>query len=179
MNNRRNFLKSALVASGTALLASCESNEEPPEDLYKDEDPFSYKSNSSFLTRPEKGFNYYKFNGQDYDGQERSESAMDKHRPVIKIAQNKKEFIISFGNPELKHPHKTAHYWTWVEITDRLNNVHTVAFPEPAKYDEFYGDEGTDFSAYIQIPEPITGWVRVRACCKPHGVFVNYANADA
>ena len=51
MNNRRTFIKSALVASGTALLASCESNEEI-EDLYKDEDPYSYQANSSFLTNP-------------------------------------------------------------------------------------------------------------------------------
>ena len=179
MNNRRTFIKSALAASGTALLASCESSEEV-EDLYQDEDPYAYAESSSFLTKPGRGFDYYKFNGSDYDGQKRSESAMDKHKPIVKISGNKKEFIVSFGSNGKEHPHKNGHYWTWVEITDRLNNVYTVAFPEPAKYDEFYGDEGTEFRAYIQTPEPLqVGWIRVRACCKPHGVFVNYAEIEA
>ena len=179
MNNRRNFIKTAFAVSGTALLSSCESGGKEEVNTYADKDPFAYESNSSFLTRPDKGFDYYKFNATDYDGQKRSKPGMDKHRPVTKVSGNKKEFIISFDSASAKHPHKNGHYWTWVEITDKLNNVYTVTFPEPAKYDEFYGDEGTEFKAYIQTSEPLSGWVRVRACCKPHGVFVDYVNTEA
>ena len=57
--------------------------------------------------------------------------------------------------------------------------IFTLLLFQPAKYDEFYGDEGKEFKAYIQTPEPLSGWIRVRACCKPHGVFVDYVNTEA
>ena len=93
MDNRRNFLKTAFAVSGTALLTSCESGSQEEVDQYVDKDPYSYESNSSFLTRPEKGFDYYKFNATDYDGQKRSKTGMDKHRPVTKVALNKRSSL--------------------------------------------------------------------------------------
>ena len=60
-----------------------------------------------------------------------------------------------------------------------MNNTYILEFPEPAKYDDFYGKDGKDFRAYFQFEEPLKGWIRVRACCKPHGQFLDYVNADA
>lgn len=176
MTNRRDLLKSAILASGASLIAGCASDE--IDEQYQDSDPFAYAEHKDFLTNPEEQFDYHAFNGKDYEGHKRSTTGMDKHRPIVKIAGNKKEFTITFNGGKSAHPHKEGHYWSWVEIVDAEGTMLSSRFPEPSKNDDFYGKDGTEFSAYIQSEEALKGWVRVRACCTPHGEFLDYVKVD-
>ena len=176
MTNRRDLIKTALMASGASIIAGCTSNE--IDDEYQDIDPFAYNEHRDFLTNPEGQFDYYAFNNKDYEGHKRSETGMDKHRPQVKISGNKQEFIITFDGGKSAHPHKEGHYWTWVEIVDGEGNMMSQKYPEPSKNDEFYGKDGSEFKAYLQSETPLKGWVRVRACCTPHGEFIDYVKVD-
>jgi len=173
MKNRRDLLKTAILATGASLITGCASDEEV-DDQYADVDHFAYDENKDYINSPDKNFNYHEFNNKDYEGQKRSEAGMNKHRPIVVISGNKQEFRITFDGGSAPHPHKAGHYWAWIEIADSEGNILFNDFPEPAKGDDFYGKDGTKFEAYLQSETPLKGWLRVRACCTPHGVFMDY-----
>ena len=160
--DRRSFLsKTGIAAVGAALiLPSCKSTTVNEED--------SYTVDKSFSTDP-KNFDYLKANSLG----KRSEGNMLKHRPRVKVAKNKQEFFVDFKN-KVAHPHVHGHWWSWIELTDQSGNSVLAYYPEPEEGETLYGDSGKDFVGYIASKKVLNGWVKVRAMCETHGVYIDY-----